>query len=137
MAHIFKKYEFQDEATAESRIAALPSATDEEGNSYPTHSHTIVKLGYLVVTEGTYDEEGNELTAPVLSDKYSVDVLWNKEELQKVIEEAVYDEEGNLVKEAVTETDYPYGWSSKEVQYDEGWVSPNGAHTFFGWSFNS
>lgn len=135
MAHIFKKYEFQDEATAESRIAALPSATDEEGNSYPTHSHTIVKLGYLVVTEGTYDEEGNELTAPVLSDKYSVDVLWNKEQILKVIEEAVYDGEGNLVKAAVTEVDYPYGWASKEVQYSESWVSPNGAHTFFGWNF--
>ena len=121
MAHIFKKYEFQDEATADSRIAALPSATDEEGNSYPTHSHTIVKLGHLVVTEGTYDDEGNQLTAPVLASNYSIDVLWNEEEL--------LDENGDIA--------YPYGWASKEVEYSESWVSPNGAHTFFGWSFNS
>ena len=120
MAHLFKKYEFASEEIAEQRIAALPSATDEEGNSYPTHSHTIVKLGYLVVTEGTYDEEGNELTAPVLSDKYSVDVLWNEKEL--------LDENGEIA--------YPYGWASKEIQYNESWVSPNGAHTFMGWNFN-
>jgi hypothetical protein len=121
MAHLFRKYEFQDEATALARIEALPSATDEEGNSYPTHSHTIVKLGYLVVTEGTYDEEGNELTAAVLSDKYSVDVLWNESELPK-------EEDGSI--------DYPYGWISKEIEYDESWASKNGAHTFMGWNFN-
>lgn len=121
MAHIFKKYEFDSAEKAEQRIAALPSATDEEGNSYPTHSHTIVKLGYLVKVAATFDEEGNELTPAVLSDKYSVDVLWNKDELP-------LDENG--------EVDYPYGWVSKEVAYDESWSSKNGAHTFFGWSFN-
>lgn len=120
MAHLFKKYEFESAEKAEQRIEALPSATDEEGNTYPTHSHTVVKLGYLVQVPATFDEEGNELTPAVLSDKYSVDVLWNKEEL--------LDENG--------EVDYPYGWSSKEVQYDESWVNKNGAHTFAGWSFN-
>ena len=116
MKYIFKKYEFQDEATAQSRIDALPSATDEDGNTNPSHSHTVVKLGNVVVEQGTYDEEGNELTAPVLADKYSVDVLWKKSEIT--------DENGN--------TNYPYGWSSKEITIEEG----NGVHTFAGWSFN-
>ena len=136
MAHIFKKYEFQDEATALARIEALPSATDEEGNTYPTHSHSIVKLGYLVQVPAIFDEEGNELTPATLSDKYSVDVLWNKSEITQVDVEAVLDEEGNIITPAETSIAFPYGWASKEVAYDESWVSQNGAHTFFGWSFS-
>ena len=71
----FRKYEFGSKAAATTKINAL--GVDEEGN--PTHSHSIVRLGHLVVTEGTYDDEGEELTAPVLSDNYSVDVLWDGE----------------------------------------------------------
>ena len=70
-----RKYEFGSKAAATAKINAL--GVDEEGN--PTHSHAIVRLGHLVVTEGTYDDEGNELTAPVLADNYSVDVLWDGE----------------------------------------------------------
>ena len=72
-----RKYEFVDEAAADAAIAALPH--DEEGN--PTYSHAIVKLGYLTVTPATYDDEGNELTAAVLSDVYAVDVYWYDEPL--------------------------------------------------------
>ena len=64
-----------------------------------------------------YDEEGNEVSAPVLASNYSVDVLWKKEEL--------LDEND--------EVSYPYGWGSKEISIEEG----NGVHTFAGWSFNS
>jgi len=39
----------------------------------------IVELGYLVKTKGTYDEEGNVITAPVMSTKIAVDILWNNE----------------------------------------------------------
>ena len=68
-----RKYEFGSKSAASAKINAL--GVDEDGN--PTHSHSIVRLGHIVVTEGTYDDEGNELTAPVLSDNYCVDVLWN------------------------------------------------------------
>lgn len=71
----FRKYEFGSKAAVTTKINAL--GVDEDGN--PTHSHSIVRLGHLVVTEGTYDDEGEELTAPVLSDNYSVDVLWDGE----------------------------------------------------------
>ena len=75
MAHLFKKYEVDSQELADSLIAALPH--DEEGNT--SHSHTIVKLGFLTLEAGEYDEEGNVIKEPVLSDKYSIDVLWKDE----------------------------------------------------------
>ena len=71
----FRKYSFGSKGACTTKINAL--GIDEEGN--PTHSHSIVHLGNLVETAGTYDEEGNELTAPVLSSTYHVDVLWDGE----------------------------------------------------------
>ena len=73
-----RKYEFGSKSAASAKINAL--GVDKEGN--PTHSHAIVRLGHLVVTEGTYDDEGEELTAPVLSDNYSVDVMWDGEPVE-------------------------------------------------------
>ena len=70
------KYEFTNESTAKSKIAALGTATDEDGNTYPTHKHCIVELGNIVITPGDYDEEGSELAPPVKSVMYHVDVLW-------------------------------------------------------------
>jgi hypothetical protein len=105
---IFKKYEFNSQEQAEEKIAALPHDTDDEGNEYLLGKHIIVKLGYLWVTEPTFDEEGEIETEGVASDKYSVDVLWND-----------LDES-------------PYGWKSYEIT-----VEGNGVHTFAGWSFKS
>ena len=42
------KYEFDSEEQALSKINALPSVKDEEGNDVPSHKHTIVKLGNIV-----------------------------------------------------------------------------------------
>ena len=75
MKYTFRKYEYTDAASAQSAIDAL--GLDEEGN--PTHRHTIAMLGHIVTTPATYDEEGEELTAAVLADNYSVDVLWRDE----------------------------------------------------------
>ena len=107
MGYLFKKYEFNSEEQALEKIAALPHETDDEGNDYPTHRHTVVKLGYLPIEEPTVDDEGNVVTEGVYSDKYSVDVLWSE-----------LDES-------------PYGWKSYEIS-----VEGNGVHTFAGWSFN-
>ena len=74
----FRKYEFGSKSAATTKINAL--GIDEEGQ--PTHNHSIVRLGHIVTTAGTYDEEGNELTAPVLSDTYSVDVMWDGEPVE-------------------------------------------------------
>ena len=67
-----RKYEFVDEAAADAAIDLL---RDEEGSL----TQSVVKLGFIVKTAGTYDEEGNEVTAPVLSKKYAVDVCWDSE----------------------------------------------------------
>lgn len=131
MGYLFKKYEFDTEDQAESRIAALPHQEDEDGNSQPSHSHTVVKLGYLPITEPTFDDEGNVVTEGEYSTKYSVDVLWKASEISVETEAAVLDEDGNVITPAVTEIDYPYGWVSKEIS-----VEGNGVHTFAGWSFN-
>ena len=72
---MFRKYSFKNETEANTYIDGL--GVDEDGN--PSHPHSIVRLGNIVLTEGEYDEEGNETTAPVLSDNYHVDVLWNGE----------------------------------------------------------
>ena len=107
MGYLFKKYEFNSQEQAEQKIAALGTTTDDEDNEYPTHQHTIVKLGYLWITEPTFDDEGNVETEGVASEMYSVDVLWN--DLDRS----------------------PYGWASYEIT-----VEGNGVHTFAGWNFN-
>lgn len=117
MNRIFKKYEFESEDLANTRISAL--GEDAEGN--PTHNHTVAKLGFLWTTPPVYDEEGNVVTEGVRSTMYSVDMLW--------IEDDILDENGDA--------SYPYGWISKEVQYNNNWENPNGAHTFAGWNFNN
>jgi hypothetical protein len=107
MGYLFKKYEFDSEAQALDKIAALPHETDEDGNEYPTHSHTVVKLGFLPITEPTFDDEGNVVEEGEYNTKFSVDALWSE-----------LDES-------------PYGWKSYEIS-----VEGNGVHTFAGWSFN-
>ena len=126
MSHIFKKYAFASKEDAQALIEGLGV---EEGQ--PTHSHTVVELGHIVKVQGEYDEEGNELVAPVLSDKYAVDILWNVKEITTILSEAVYSEEGELISAEVSKVAFPEGWQEFEVT-PEG----NGVHTFAGWSFN-
>jgi hypothetical protein len=107
MGYLFKKYEFDSEAQALDKIAALPHETDEDGNEYPTHSHTVVKLGFLPITSLYFNDEGNVVEEGEYSTKFSVDVLWSE-----------LDES-------------PYGWKSYEIS-----VEGNGVHTFAGRSFS-
>ena len=105
------KYAFKDKSTSDAKITAL--GVDDEGNA--TYGHAIVKLGHIVLEQGEYDAEGNEIKAPVLSDKYHLDVAWK---IQDTI-----DEEGN-----VTKAEHPYGWKSSAVAIADG----NGVHSFYG-----
>ena len=108
------KYKFKDQKTAEAKIKALGVSTDENDNEYPTHKHSIVKLGNIVLKSGEYDDEGNETKPPVLSTKYHLDVAWQLED--------TYSEDGELIK-----ADHPYGWKSANVDLDS-----NGVHSFYG-----
>ena len=79
---IYLRYEFNDKAQADTKIEAL----GEDVNA------AFIRLNKFVMTEGTYDSEGAEITAPVLSEGYALDVLWR--DLDKS----------------------PYGWKSFEVE---------------------
>ena len=103
---LIKKYEFNSKEQAETKIAALPHI-EFEGNRYLDGNHIIVHLGYIWITEPTYDIEGNIETEGVKSDKYSVDVLWRDLESS------------------------PYGWATYEIT-----IEGNGAHAFGGRKFN-
>ena len=98
------KYEFDTKEKAIVKIDSLGTLLDDEGNEYPSHNHTVVQLGNIVLERGTYTEEGEEITAPVLSEKYLVDVAWHGLE------------------------DHPYGWKSYSV--DSSIKTGQGVHSF-------
>lgn len=72
----FKKYEFDTEEQADLFIDNLGFKTFD-GVKNRTHNNDIVKLGNIVTTWPTFDEDMNELTPAVLSEMFSVDVLWH------------------------------------------------------------
>ena len=57
---IFRKYEFDTKQEAQSKINALGG-----------HNNSVAILGNIVLVAGDED------TAPVISDKYHIDVLWS------------------------------------------------------------
>ena len=83
---IYIRYEFNDKAQAESKIEAF---YNEDGEL--TMDASFIRLDKFVLTEGIYDEEGVEITAPIFSSGYAVDVLWRDLEAS------------------------PYGWKSYET----------------------
>ena len=78
---IYLRYEFNDKAQAEAKILS-----QEDVNA------AFIKLNKFVMTEGTYDDEGEEITAPILSEGYALDVFWRDLDAS------------------------PYGWKSYEVE---------------------
>ena len=78
---IYLRYEFNDKEQAEEKIAKLEGVNAD-----------FIRLNKFILTEGTYDEDGNEITAPILSEGYAVDVLWRDLDAS------------------------PYGWKTYEVE---------------------
>ena len=62
---MYLRYEFNDKAQAEAKILS-----QEDVNA------SFIKLNKFIIIEGTYDDEGEEITAPILSEGYALDVLW-------------------------------------------------------------
>ena len=79
------KLKYQDKETAIADLLAkgayveIEDENQEKQLSYAKGVHAIVELGLIVSTDGTYDKEGNELTAPVYADGYHYDVLTDNE----------------------------------------------------------
>ncbi|QDP54288.1 MAG: hypothetical protein Unbinned5434contig1000_35 [Prokaryotic dsDNA virus sp.] len=91
---IIKKYIFSDEQKANELIDALGVDTNTN----------VVKLGNIILNKSEFDEQGNEIKAPILSDKYHVDVCW------------VDENDSNISN-----------WSKYEIILDN-----EGVHSFFG-----
>ena len=77
----FRKYEFTPTqwATQKKKI----EKTSEMGGTYFDNDicASVVELGHLVITPGTYDSDGKVITEPVLSAKYAVDIIWQDDEV--------------------------------------------------------
>ena len=87
-----KKYEFNTKSTAEkyikelwvedARKTYLVDSVDENGDTIqiekPYIAHVVV-LGFLPIEKAEYDADGEVVKEAVLSEKYSVDVLWESE----------------------------------------------------------
>ena len=99
------KYEFNSKEQFEAKFASLHTE-DEEGNLIPDSKFTIISIGHLVLQEGVYDEEGVEVTPPVMGDKWHVDALWHNLE------------------------DHPYGWKTYSID-----INSEGMHGFMGLSY--
>ena len=88
---IYKRYEFNDQEQAESKMDSFFDL-DQDGNKVQNVKASFIKLNKFVLEQGEYNEEGEEVIPPVLSSGYAVDVLWNDLDAS------------------------PYGWKSYEVE---------------------
>ena len=70
------KLKYTTKADAEKNLKAKGVYVEtEEGLTYGTGIQAVVEIGKIITTDGTYDEEGNELTPPIYADGYHYDVM--------------------------------------------------------------
>ena len=75
MIQVYKlKYTDKETAIADLITKGVYIET-EEGISYGEGIQAVVEIGLIVLENGTYDEQGNEITAPVYADGYHYDVM--------------------------------------------------------------
>jgi hypothetical protein len=67
------KLKYNDRATAVTDLIAKGVIDTNENNTSITQS--VVELGIIVLTSGTYDAEFNEITAPIFADGYHFDIM--------------------------------------------------------------
>jgi hypothetical protein len=74
------KLQYKDKKTAIADLMAKEVYIKTEDDlSYGKGIHAIVEIGLIVLENGVYDEEGNEITAPVYADGYHYDVMSENE----------------------------------------------------------
>ena len=74
------KLQYKDKETAIADLMAKEVYIEtEDGLSYGKGIHAIVEIGLIVLENGTYDEEGNEITEPVYANGYHYDVMTENE----------------------------------------------------------
>lgn len=67
------KLKYTDKETAIDDLKAKGVYTEDL--SFGNGIHAIVEIGLVVLTDGTYDEQGNKITAPVYVDGYHYDIM--------------------------------------------------------------
>jgi hypothetical protein len=79
MPHIYKlKYTNKETAIADLKVKGVYVET-EEGLSYGQGVQAVVEIGTIILTDGTYDEEGNEITPPIYAEGHHFDVMSEQE----------------------------------------------------------
>ena len=74
------KLKYTDKETAIADLLAKEVYIEtEDGLSYGQGIHAIVEIGLIVLENGVYDEDGNEITAPIYADGYHYDVMSENE----------------------------------------------------------
>ena len=74
------KLKYTDKETAIADLLAKKVYIEtEEGLSYGSGIQAVVEIGKIVLEDGTYDEDGEELTAPVFAEGYHYDIMSEQE----------------------------------------------------------
>jgi hypothetical protein len=74
------KLNYTDKETAMADLLAKGVYTEtEEGLAYSNGTQAVVEIGQIAITDGTYDEEGVEITAPIFASGYHYDVMTSEE----------------------------------------------------------
>ena len=74
------KLNYTDKETAIADLLAKGVYIEtEEGLIYGQGIHAVVEIGKIVLTNGTYDADFNEITAPIFADGYAYDIMSEQE----------------------------------------------------------
>ena len=74
------KLNYTDKETAIADLLAKGVYVEtEEGLIYGEGVQAIVEIGKIVLTNGTYDADFKEITAPIFADGYAYDVMSEQE----------------------------------------------------------
>lgn len=71
------KLKYTDRETAITDLITK-NIIDEDGN-YQQGIHAVVEIGLIILTDGTYDEQGNVITEPIYADGYHYDIMSEQE----------------------------------------------------------
>lgn len=70
------KLKYNDKESAISDFIAKGIYVEIESELvYAEGIQAIVEIGLIILTEGTYDEDFNEITAPIFADGYHYDIM--------------------------------------------------------------
>ena len=70
------KLNYTDKETAIADLIAKGVIEIVEGEQYYINgTQAVVECGIIVLTDGTYDDEGIEITAPIFAEGYHYDVM--------------------------------------------------------------